>query len=154
MRTSGAIGYSGHVQITTFQNGTIVRTAHIQNMITNDWLNNIAQGMVANADTEIKYIALGAGSTEPDETDTVLESEQFRKIATRKDRIETGTVQSTFSISSYEANFLIEEVGFFGGEDATEQVNSGILVARILFEKEKTELESIQFVRTDTISRG
>src|SRR5690625_3182086 len=140
--------------IITHKNGTTERQ-HIRNRLTNAGLNMMRDALNGEvSDLELKYLALGDSGTPIDNDDTTLGNERFRTGWISQVKPGTGQLQSTAMVLDNEAVFHIQEIGIFAGSDATETADSGILVSRILWERDKTELESIQFVRTDTIQRG
>lgn len=103
-----------------------------------------AQGAV---NPKITYAALGTSSTAPTANDTRLGAEIFRKKVTSYTN--TGATGETI-ISLYLApgevvGVNLAEVGFFGGNSATNTANSGVLFARGLYSHIKTNLESITF---------
>ena len=79
---------------------------------------------------QIQYFALGTGTTPASATDTQLANEVTRKQLTQLYLDSPGQVSSIVSFGSTEANFVIQEIGVFGGPDATSQANSGTLLAR------------------------
>ncbi len=132
------------------------KVVHLQNMITDTGLNyirDLLDGSI-NPPTEIRYIALGSSNTPPTASDVKLGNEFFRKQVTKQELPGPGQIASTVYIAPYEANRQIEEIGVFAGPDATAAKDSGVLIARVLWSHLKTELESLQIVRTDTISRA
>lgn len=132
------------------------KTIQLKNFITDTGLNyirDLLDGSI-NPPTEIRYIAFGSSNTTPVASDTKLGNEFFRKQVTKQELPGTGQVASTVYIAPYEANQQIEEIGVFAGPDATAAKDSGVLIARVLWSHLKTELESLQIVRTDTISRA
>lgn len=132
------------------------KTIQLKNMITDAGLNyirDLLDGSI-NPPTQIQYIALGSSNVAPTAGDTKLGNEVFRKQVTKQELPATGQVSSTVYIAPYEANFQIEEIGVFAGPTATSQKDTGVLIARVLWSHLKTELESLQIVRTDTISRA
>lgn len=148
------LGYKGKVHIDVIKNNIITDTTDIDNMITDAWITLVTSAfMKPPVDLEIKYIAIGDGTTAPAASDTQLENERFRKALTKQQRLATGQIDSTTYIAPYEANFTIQEVGFFGGSSATKEVNSGTMVARVLYYKPKNDLESLQIVRSDILGR-
>ena len=132
------------------------RVARLRNMITDAGLNymrDLLDGTIT-LPTSIQYIALGTSNTAVAATDTKLGNEVFRKEVTKQEVMGTGEVQTTCYIAPYEANEQIEEIGIFAGPNATATKDSGVMIARVLWSHLKTELESLQIVRTDTIGRG
>jgi len=128
----------------------------IKNRITNAALNQIAEVLTGVApDMQIKWLALGTGSTPPSDTDTQLVSEIFRaQPVANPTRTGTGQVECEFVILDSEAVGHIREVGIFGGSGATDQPNTGVLISRILWNKEKTNSEEITVKRLDRVVRG
>lgn len=128
------------------------------NLITDAGLNmfrDVLKGDVT--DGEIKYVALGNDSTAPGNNQTTLVAEQFRKIVTSQnvDAVTPGKLYTEVYISDVEANaFKCEEIGWFAGAAAAGTANSGIMIARVLYSRQKAATESWTIRRTDTIARG
>jgi hypothetical protein len=124
------------------------------NIITNVSKNLWRDGLSgAVTDTEIKQVALGNNVTAPGAADVVLGNELFRKAVTQQTNPGTGQVKTIAYIAPAEATtFTIQEIGWFAGASATGTANSGVLVSRVLYNRAKTNLESLQIERTDTIS--
>jgi len=128
---------------------------HVKNRITNASLNMLRDALSGDvSDCEIKYLALGGSDKAVDDNDTTLDDEQFRTAEISRTKPETGRLQHTYIVIDDEAVFHIKEIGVFAGSTATETENTGTMISRILWDRNKTNLESIQFVRTDTIDRG
>lgn len=139
----------------TITSPTRRKTVQLTNLITDAGLNyvrDLLDGSI-NQPTQIQYIALGSSITAPAAADVKLGNEFFRKAVTKQDLPGTGQVSSTCYVAPYESNQQIEEIGVYAGPNATATVDTGVLVARVLWSHLKTELESLQIVRTDTISR-
>lgn len=128
------------------------------NLITDVGLNMLRDALKGDVtDLQIKYVALGTGTTAPTNDQTKLVSEKFRKIVTNRnsDPAVPGKLYTELYIADTEANdFRCEEIGWFAGVSATGAANSGIMIARILFSRQKSSTESWTIRRTDTISRG
>jgi hypothetical protein len=128
------------------------------NLITDDGLNmmrNFLNGAVT--DGKIKYIALGTGTTAPANGDHQLGVERFRKIVTSQtnDPVTAGELYTELYVADTEANaFKCEEIGFFAGAAASATANTGIMIARVLYSRQKLTTESWTIRRTDIISRG
>lgn len=130
---------------------------NLHNMITDAGLNYMAQLLdgVINAPTEIRYIAFGTSNVAPAAGDIKLGNEVFRKAVTKQERPGTGQLVTTVFVASYEMlGTAVAEIGVFAGPDATDAANSGVMIARVLFSRTKTALESWQVQRTDTIQRA
>lgn len=137
------------------QNGDWEHDRTINNLITDTGLNllrNLLQGTAT--DGQIKYIAVGTSSVSVASTQTQLGTEIFRKPVLTRTALTTGSVQSVTILTETEAVANIQEIGIFAGSTASTASNSGVMISRILYSKNKTNLESIQIQRTDTIARG
>lgn len=98
---------------------------------------------------QIKYFAFGTGSTPATVNDTALETETLRKQVTQMTAPAPGTVQTICSLGAEEANFLIREIGIFGGPDATTAAGSGTLISRAVVNIEKNSNIVLNIVRQD-----
>lgn len=137
------------------QNGDWELDRTIKNTITDSGLNMLREtmrGIITNA--EIKYIAVGTNSTAVSTSDTQLGTEIFRKAVYSKTAVSTGVLQTIAILTETEAVANIQEIGVFAGSTASITANTGIMISRILYNRNKTNLESIQIQRTDTIARG
>ncbi len=126
------------------------------NIITNVGLNMfrdvLDQGVT---DGEIKYMGWGSSNTTPAVTDTVLGTEDDRKIVTAQADGGNGIQITTVYLSPDDANQTLEELGWFATPSATASVDTGLMIARVLYPGgpfTKDNLESIQLQRTDTIT--
>lgn len=155
MKITEFIGRQGKVKIIVLNlDGSIKEVIELENKITDVGLNMQRDALKgAVTDLEIKYLGIGSSSTPPAAGDTALGGEFFRKQITKQEDGAVGVLVSTTYIAPYEANTpKIEELGWFAGVNATATKDSGILVARVLYSRQKTSLESLQIERTDTIS--
>lgn len=135
----------------------IERTGLRQNLITDAGLNmfrDLLSGAIT--DGEIKYVGLGSGATAPASGQTRLTTEQFRKLVTSQTNgTAAGELETLVYIADTEANsFRCEEIGWFAGATAGAGANTGIMVARVLYSRQKTNLESWTIRRVDTIGRA
>ena len=104
-------------------------------------------------DLKLKYMGWGNDSTPPAAGDTKLLDEFGRKLVTLQEDGAVGILVTTTYVAPYEGNELkIEELAWFAGVNATGTKDSGILVGRVLYSRQKTELESLQVERTDTFT--
>lgn len=136
-------------------NGDWQHDRTINNLITDgglDLLRNLLQGTAT--DGQIKYIAVGTSSVAVASTQTQLGAEVFRKPVLTRTSVTTGSLQSVTILTETEAVANIQEIGIFAGSTASTASNSGVMISRILYSRNKTNLESIQIQRTDTIARG
>ncbi len=131
--------------------GHVLDRARRKNLITDVGLDMVRDALdTAAFDAEIKRVALGTDNTAPALTDTQLGAEIFRKVVTSTSTPATGQLQTIWYIAPAEAVAAIEEIGWFAGAAAGAGINSGILVARVLYSRNKTALESIQIERLDS----
>jgi len=155
MYTNELTGHRGIIEFTVFDlDGSVIETRTIKNMITDVWFNYVRDAMLGlQNDLEIKYMAVGDSVVVPAKSDYKLGNERFRKPLTKKEsQTSVGRMRSTTYLAPYEAVFQIGEIGFYGG-NATDTKDSGVLLARVLYSRNKTSLESIQVVRTDEFRR-
>lgn len=128
------------------------------NLITDAGLNLFRDALKGDVtDLQIKYVALGNDATAPAAAQTALVAEQFRKVVTSRnvDPITPGKLYTELYIADTEANaFKTEEIGWFAGAAASATIDTGIMIARILYSRQKSATESWTIRRTDTISRG
>lgn len=99
-------------------------------------------------DLQIKYIALGDGTTAPTTADTQLENERFRRPISNLIRGSDNVTTITSFLSS-QANFRIREVGVFCGAAATATANSGLMISRTIVDFEKNENIALNIFRKD-----
>lgn len=149
MVSRGAVVVSGEVEVEL--DGILV--ARFPNLIVDGYLDELAKsvrGVEANLQT--LQIALGDDSTAPANGDTALGNERIRKQVTKQSDAGTGKATTEVLFTSGEANFQIEEVGFYAG-GATSTPGSGLLVSRVLYSHAKTSGESLTIRRTVTYAR-
>lgn len=146
------LGLKGHWTIVIRQDGRVIRTVEIDNQLTNLYQHSVLDQLKGNefASLEIKYFAVGVGTTLATAEDTQLEDEQFRSVPTSK-TIMDGYLQTIWVLTTEQANFRIREIGVFAG-DATSTVDSGTLLSRISVDIEKTENLEITFIRRDYVN--
>lgn len=157
MQTTEEIGIRGEFEIQIIR-GAQLEVVRFPNLITDAWLNAVRNATTSTTATDlrIKYIAIGKddGTILPlAPSNTRLGNEIERKGFAKVETDGTGRVKRTAIISSSEGNFHIKEIGIFAGSTATATSNSGILVARVFYDRDKDELESINIVRTDIVGR-
>ncbi len=98
-------------------------------------------------DMNLNYVATGTGTNPALKTNTLLQTEAFRKsIATKTIGLTTFTCK--VSLDPADSNFTITEIGVFAA--ATGTVDSGTMVSRANVNIEKTS--SIRYLITYTIT--
>jgi len=120
-----------------------------------DMFRDILKGDVT--DGKIKYVALGNDSTAPANDQSTLVAEQFRKIVTSQnvDPVTAGKLYTEVYLADTEANtFKCEEIGWFAGANASTTKDTGIMIARVLYSRQKSSTESWTIRRTDTMQRA
>lgn len=152
------LGWKGEYRIEAFKKNGEIEVIEFPNLIMDGWLELVSQATM-NAtplDIQFKYIALGKdnGTLLPlANTNTKLGNESFRKSFTKVEDDGIGRIKRTTIIASSEGNFHIKEIGIFAGSSATITKDTGVMVARVFYDRDKDELESINIVRTDIVGR-
>lgn len=158
MESNALAGWHGAFEVQIMRKGQEPEVIKFPNLITDKWLNTVRDATMSATpiDLQIKYIGLGKddGTILPlAPSNTKLGNEVERKVFTKIETDGTGRVKRTVNINSAEGNFHIKEIGIFAGSAATSAINTGILVARVFYDRDKDELESINIVRTDVVGR-
>lgn len=145
----GAVVVSGVVEV--LADGLLL--ARFPNLIVDGYLDELAKSVRGSeVNLQTLQVALGDDSTSPDAGDTALGNERARKQVTKQTDAGTGKTTTEVLFNSGEANFGIEEIGFFAGS-ATSTAGSGLLVSRVLYSHTKTSGESLTIRRTVTYAR-
>jgi len=106
-------------------------------------------------DQEIKYIAIGTGTTPIANDQTQLANEVFRAVPSNPPtRTTTGEVTTEFIILETEAQVEITEIGIFCGSAATVTPNSGNMLSRVLWSFDKRSNVELSVTRVDRVVRG
>lgn len=148
-------GWHGQFDIYIKNNDDWQHEATINNTITNSGLNLLREALRGTiTDAQIKYIAVGTSSAAVTVSDTQLGAEIFRKPVYSRTAGANGILITIAILEDSEAVANIQEIGIFAGSTASATTNSGIMISRILYSRNKTNLESVQIQRTDTITRG
>lgn len=152
-------GWLGEWELEIREGGQVKEIVPLtHNLITDAGLNmfrDILKGDVT--DGKIKYVGLGNDATAPANSQADLVAEQFRKIVTSQnvDPVTAGKLYTEVYIADTEANaFKCEEMAWFAGAAASGTADSGIMIARVLYSRQKSSTESWTFRRTDTVQRA
>jgi hypothetical protein len=123
------------------------------NIVTDIGLNLLCQVLAAETDARLKYIAIGDDDTAPASEDETLGNEVFRDIFTQIS-IEENKLTIRYFLSSTDANGItLIESALFGGVDASEAPNSGLMFARALHEAiNKTSSDAVIYTWEITFS--
>lgn len=131
------------------------KTEVIKNKVMDNVLNQLIGSLQGiNPNIEIEYLALGTSNTPVTTSDTKLGNEIFRTPIINQELTATGELTTDFVVLDTEAVGSIREMGIFGGSAATSTKDSGVLISRILWSREKTNSEEINIKRIDRIGRG
>lgn len=131
--------------------GRLTKHSVFNNMIMLDGLNLLRDGLRAT-DGAIKFLAWGTGTTAVANTQTALATEVGRKAITTQTPSDHGILQTQTYIAPNEGICAMKELAWFGGAAATVAAGSGTMYARVLYDHNKTNTESITVTRTDTIT--
>lgn len=143
-----------NVKITVRQNGIITLQRKLHNVITRGALTLARDSIRGQATLEILQVGVGAGADPVSDEDTLLQDERLRVEILRRDPVGIDGLLTTAYVAPEQANdFVINEIGWFG-EGATESVDTGTLMSRVLFNHDKNTLESIQIDRLDTFAEA
>lgn len=118
-----------------------------------NWLRDLLLGL--HAFSTILYVAVGDDATAPAAGDTQLGNEVYRKAVTDRESDGDGALLTTMYLAGLEFVGQIEEVGWFGSDQsvtASGSANSGRLIARALYSRNKTDDISITFERGDSFA--
>ena len=143
------------VRILDAETGAERERVTFPNLITDAGLDLLRDALMDGTDARIRYLALGAGATAPASGDTTLTDERWRTEISQRTALGTGQLDTVVYVPPGEANdFIIEEIGWFAGSGAGPSANTGTLLARVLYNHDKTALESLQIDRLDTIGEA
>ena len=135
--------------------GNVLDVREMKNLLTTAGLNMVRNGLYGDVgDLEVKDMGIGDDSTAPALADTILGNETFRKARTSRSKPTDGAVKYTQYIAPAEAVGVIEELGWFAGAAAGAGADTGIMIARVLYSRTKTALESLQIERQDSFSEA
>ena len=131
-----------NVKVTVLDlDGNVKDIQEFHNLITTVGLGMIIDMLDgAVVDGEIKYMAVGSDNTAPALADTTLGTETFRKAMTTQTQPTVSSLLSVVYVAPAEAVGAIEELGWFAGAAAGAGADSGIMVSRVLYSRNKTAL--------------
>lgn len=165
MRIEEKLKWHGHILAVVRDHVTkeVKHKKIIKNQITDVAIDEIVKPLYADSpDIEIKEMAFGDGTTAPSSSDTILENEIYRVSNTELDRTGVGQVTSEFVLNyvdylAVQPSGVINEIGIFAGSGAAvwgggSGIDTGLLVARVLFPYTMQSGEEIFFQRIDSAS--
>ncbi|QOR34446.1 hypothetical protein IMX26_13240 [Clostridium sp. 'deep sea'] len=122
-------------------------------MVTTNALNLLRDALNGDSvNAEINYIAIGDDTTAVTGNETQLGNELKRVPITSRSKSNDGVLDTVAELLDSDGAYNIREVGFIAG--GTDTVNSGTLISRVIYSKDKTTLESLRFNAKNTIKRG
>jgi len=149
------LAWHGHVRVTILHRDGRHEVEEFDNLITDVGLYALLDRLDdPTGHVALTRLALGSGVVEPAVGDTALGSEQWRGEVTAQSRVGATLSTTTYIPPAEATGFTINEIGWFGGPTATATPGSGILFARVLWTRTKTNIESLQIERTDTLARA
>ena len=132
----------------------VLEETEIKNRIMNLALDEMLKALQGlTPDLDIAYMALGTSNTPLTNNDLTLGAEIFRTPPISQNKTATGELTTVFTVLDSEAVAQIEEIGIFGGSGATITADTGTLISRVLYSRNKTNSEEIQFTRIDRVVR-
>jgi hypothetical protein len=145
-----------HYSVCSAHPKTLIDRATARNLITTAGLDFIRDALSdTSLNAGIRYVGWGTGATSPTAGDTTLDVEAGRKAVTSFADGTTGKKTTTVYLGPDDANTTLEELGWFATSTATATVDTGVLVARVLYpggSTTKDNTKSIQIDRTDTFA--
>ena len=126
----------------------------LTNLLFNLYRDALAGDLTHKDDLKIWGLALGDNNTAPTVTDTLLGNETYRQALTDTDKPETGEYFTEVYIDPADGNGTIEEIGWFAGTSASATKDTGTLIARVLYSREKTAEEAWIIERIDAIEEA
>lgn len=147
-------GTTGAVKIITKNVVTGEETVeHYLNVFCMAGKQNIASRMGAEEGTNkgvVTYFATGTGVGTPDQTDTTMFNELFRKTISVRS-VSSNVIYYTTYISTAESNGTLTEVGLFG-DTATASADTGAMFAHTNITKTKTVNDTLTIEWAITIN--
>ncbi|HEY3273878.1 MAG TPA: hypothetical protein VGJ92_08960 [Methanocella sp.] len=105
---------------------------------------NLLRDSLTGSNAIMTYLAWGNGTSDPTPGQTRLDNEIGRLQITSYSPIANGTEKIITKIPAEQGNTSIKELALFGGPGATSARDSGVMLARVLYSRTKTNLESWQ----------
>lgn len=135
------------IEIVNAATGAVLKRLHIKNQLTE--INRTVRAKMLMGEytgspdaLAIRSFAFGTDGTAATSSQTALGAEQFRKELTQKSQ-NGGNVTTVVSLQTNEANFVIREIGVFGGPDGS------TMLARTVVNIDKNDSLVINITRSD-----
>lgn len=125
------------------------------NLIMDACLNQVGKGFIGYSvfsDYGFQYLAIGDDNTPPGSADDTLGNELFRTPFVTTANPSEKIVTADFYITDTDFSGDIEEMGLFGGGDATSSADSGNLISSVLWSYTKSSSEELVIEYELTIS--
>ena len=146
---AGKLGISYNIELKRVDHYTdeVIDVTHIKNMIVATGLERIAKLLIGVSSTYMRAIALGTGTTAVQLTDTALETEVARELATLSyEASYIAKFYKRFEFASGES-YSISEIGILDNE-----VSGGVLWNHALISPAKDVEQGIDLVATITFT--
>ena len=152
----GKLKWTHNIRITVFDlDGNIIQQDEIPNTLTtlalNLWQSMLGGTLGAVDDGEIFYMDVGNDATPPTAAQTTLVNALDRQAITSSSLPADGQFKTVFYVAPGDFNYQWEELGFFAGSTCTAFVDSGTMIARVLYSHLKNAAHSVQIERLDKI---
>lgn len=171
MRINEKHGWIGKIKIVkkNIITGEIVSVREIYNRIMNNALDEIAKSLSQStgSDMYLKHVAIGHSAAPNADNRTTLYDEVYRVPFLSRQAGTTGVIESVATLldnepPDYGGNITIREIGFFAGSESYNWndgagENTGLMISRVVISNPsefKSNVEQINFIRTDSFIRG
>lgn len=156
------LGWKGTIVIKSSKHGIQV----VENRITNIALTEMIKALYDDTNMQLKHVAIGTGDKALADDDTTLETEVFRVPFIQWSALGYGQMQALSLLADDEPDFApyngaisIKEIGFFAGSSSLDWgggagKDTGLMISRILINKNKELGEEYQITRIDQIDRS
>jgi len=151
----GKYKWTSNVRITVRDlAGNILEQTETKNMIVKvgrKMWRDLLRGTIT--DGKIKYVDLGTDATAVADAQTNLVTGVYRHAITSDAIPADDQYETTCYIAPADYVGWIRELGWFAGVGAV-GLGTGIMVARVLWSRNKTNIESVDITRLDSIVEG
>jgi len=148
---------SAHIKITVCDlSGHILEIVEFDNKIKTVALSMLRDALRGSVtDCQIKYMATGDDGTAPIAgAPNVLGNEVFRKVITSTSLPAVNQLKTITYLAPPDSIGWIRELGWFCGATATGVVDTGIMLGHVLYSRNKSDIESINVERVDTLTEA
>ena len=146
---------TGEYLITVRKNGITIDEIQIKNRLMDVLLDTEIGILTGNIpDLEIKYFSVGTGNSPVTNSDLKLVNETHRYPPTTLPILSAnGEVTTEWILTENDAPVHIKEIGIYCGSSATNALDTGKLISRILWDFDKTSNVELNIKRIDKVVR-